>query len=126
MSAVRKGSPAALFQQALAILGPQAGDALATRFAGRRIYIPRSAGENHPLTVALGPIASDKLVRGLGGEHLDVPISVGRRAEILALKKLGLKNTEIYQRAKCSRRLVYQVLAEARDATPPKQMSLDF
>jgi hypothetical protein len=126
LSVVRKGSAAALYQQALAILGDQDGEALATAFGGKRLYVPRTAGPHHPLTVELGPVAAEKLTRGLGGEHLDVPISAGRRAEILALKARGLKNAEIVRRVKCSRRLVYLVLEKARDETPPKQASLPF
>lgn len=124
MSTARKGEPGALYQQALAILGPQAGDALATVFAGRRIFVPKSAGESHPLTVTLGPIAVAKLIEELAGHHLDVPISAGRRAEILALSKLGLGPAEIQRRVKCSRRLVYLVREQERERQPSPQLTL--
>ncbi len=98
------------------LLGDEVAQKLAETFAGRRLYIHREPGRHHPISVAIGEQPALELGRVLGGAHIDVPLSPGRRALILALKEQGKGPLAIQREVKCSRRLVFQVLADARSA----------
>lgn len=98
------------------LLGVDAATRLAEVFPGRRLYLPREPGRHHPVSVAIGEQGALELGRVLGGTHIDVPLSPGRRAAILKLKAEGKGPLQIQREMKCSRRLVFQVLADARDA----------
>ena len=106
------------------LLGEEVAQQLAEAFPGRRLYIHREPGRHHPISVAIGEQAALELGRVLGGAHIDVPLSPGRRARILALKREGKGPAAIQRDVKCSRRLVYQVLADARkgegEEEPPR------
>jgi hypothetical protein len=106
------------------LLGAEVGRQIAETFAGRRLYLPREPGRHHPISVTIGEQAALELGRVLGGAHIDVPLSPGRRARIVALSRQGRGPLEIQRLVQCSRRLVFQVLAEAREASDEDQPRL--
>ncbi len=106
------------------LLGAAVAQQLAERFAGRRLYLPKEPGRHHPLSVAIGEQSALELGRVLGGTHIDVPLSPGRRARIVALSKAGNGPLEIQRLVQCSRRLVFKVLEDAREASDDEPLLL--
>lgn len=96
-------------------IGPEAARLLLAHFAGRRIYVPKSAGDSHPIAAVLGPEIAAQLYRRFGGEELYFPMTYGRRQRILDLSSMGRAPSAIAAEEKVSIRHVYDVLAEARE-----------
>ena len=55
-----------------------------------------------------------KLARMFGGERVELPKPPPRRMQILTLRAAGSSVEEIARALKCTRRRVFQVLADAR------------
>ncbi len=106
------------------LVGEDAARTLAEMFGGRRLYLRRDPGQHHPLTAAVGLKAALTIGQVLGGLYIDVPLSPGRRASILKLADEGKGPIEIQRMLRCSRRLVFKVLAEARNAKASDQGDL--
>jgi hypothetical protein len=105
-----------------AALGEPAVSRLIEGFGGSRIYVPHFPRPGDPLVSQLGMVAAAKLVRIYGGERLELPNPNSRRTRILELRRGGLSVDAIARQIGCTRRRVFQVLAEARprraEATP--------
>ncbi|HEX4210011.1 MAG TPA: helix-turn-helix domain-containing protein, partial [Candidatus Binataceae bacterium] len=83
-------------------------------FGGTRLYVPHQPQDDDLLTGALGPEAALKLARIYGGDRIEVPNPTPRRARILELRETGCSVDAIARKLGCTRRRVFQVLAEAR------------
>lgn len=90
---------------------------LVETFGGARVYIPHNPDATSPLAIEIGPEAAMKLARVYGGERVELPKPTARRARILELRTAGVSVDTIARQLGCTRRRVFQVLAEAR-ATP--------
>ena len=92
------------------------------RFGGRRLYIPRSPGEHHPITVAIGEAGAAQLAAAFHGAAIDVPLPPQRQALIRQLDDEGLSRADIAAKAGCTVRWVYKTLStpenEARAREP--------
>src|SRR5712692_10202994 len=101
-----------------AALGESAASRLIEAFGGSRIYVPHFPRPGDPLVSQIGMVAAAKLVRIYGGERLDLPNPNSRRTRILELRRGGLSVDAIARQMGCTRRRVFQVLAEARPRRP--------
>lgn len=105
------------------ILGDDGARALAAAFGGHRLYIPRSPGAHHPITVALGQARADRLAGAFHGVGIDVPMLPAARAEIRRLAASGATRAAIARQLKVTERWVYKTLAEP-ESPPSRQVSL--
>jgi len=112
-----------------AALGESAASRLIEAFGGSRIYVPHFPRPGDSLVSQIGMVAAAKLVRIYGGERLDLPNPNSRRTRILELRRGGLSVDAIARQIGCTRRRVFQVLAEARprraEDTPSASRSPD-
>jgi len=105
------------------LLGEEGARRLADTFGGRRLYIPRSPGDHHPITVALGRARADALAAAFGGLPIDVPMLPAAQAEIRRLAAQGLSRSTIARHVRVTERWVYKTLAEG-EKPPSRQGSL--
>jgi hypothetical protein len=96
------------------IIGEEAAAKLIASFGGTRLYVPHSPCANDALARAVGAGAALKLAEMFGGERVELPKPPPRRTQILALRAAGRSVEEIARAMSCTRRRVFQVLAEAR------------
>ena len=68
----------------------------------------------------VGTSAAIKLAEMFGGERVELPKPPPRRTQILALRAAGRSVEEIARALSCTRRRVFQVLAEARRERLPR------
>jgi Homeodomain-like domain-containing protein len=101
------------------VIGERATEELLTRFGGRRLYVPHLPQQGDQLTSAIGPEAARRLAKIFGGDHVELPNPTPRRILILQLRNAGLSVDAIARHLHCTRRRVYQVLAEARSQSEP-------
>jgi hypothetical protein len=103
-----------ILNQLINEIGMDAAAQLVEIFGGTRLYIPHSPDEDDLLTASLGREAALKLARVYGGDRLEVPNPAPRRARIIELRETGCSVDAIARKLGCTRRRVFQVLAEAR------------
>ncbi|NBB17025.1 helix-turn-helix domain-containing protein [Caulobacter sp. SLTY] len=120
MSAARK-SPAGppregAWATAAEVLDAEALDLLSRDFGGRRIYIPRALGEDHPLVVSIGLDAARLLVEALAGEELEPPLTGGKRLRILEALDRGEKPEQIARALGVSRSWIFKLKKRRDDA----------
>jgi len=96
------------------LIGEEAADKLIAKFGGTRLYVPHLPHPGGVLTGAVGKAAAQRLAELFGGDRVEVPNPTPRRTLILHLHEAGLSVAEIARVAYCTRRRVFQVLAEAR------------
>jgi AraC-like DNA-binding protein len=97
-------------------IGLEAAMALALRFGGTRLCVPKVIGEHHPIRVALGKEVADKLAEWAGGGSLDVPKQAARRARVHDLHRKGaLTIQQIAIETHYTERHVYRLLRATRD-----------
>jgi len=109
----RRGS---LFEELSAAVGEEAARKLVEAFGGARLYVPLSTASAEGLNRVIGPAAAAQLVQTFGGDRVEVPRPPSRRARIEGLRRQGLGVDAIALAAGCTRRRVFQVLAEQRAA----------
>jgi hypothetical protein len=103
-----------MLQDLVDLIGKDAAARLIDIFGGTRLYIPHSPQDDDLLTGSLGHEAAFKLARIYGGDRIEVPNPTPRRARILELRETGCSIDAIARNLGCTRRRVFQVLAEAR------------
>jgi hypothetical protein len=87
-------------------------------FGGTRLYVPHLPEASSALAECIGLDAAQRLARTYGGDRVDVPNPTKRRVQILQLRQQGLSVDAIARELRCTRRRVFQVLAEARTHGP--------
>jgi len=94
---------------------------LIATFGGTRVYIPQEPSITDALSLLIGPDALRALADIYGGDRIEIPNPPPRRVRILELRASGLSIDVIARTLHCTRRRVFQVMAEARavSATPP-------
>ena len=108
------------------LLGAEAYHDFCKTFGGRRVFVPASAGANHPITVALGADLAQCLCKEFRGLTFDVPNTAHKRALIERDLKAGHSPSKIAARYYCTRRNVRYIRAgldQLPDITP-SQMKL--
>lgn len=105
------------------LIGEEATAKLIERFGGTRLYIPHCPTPDDTLVQAVGEEPALKLAHTFGGERVEVPNPPPRRMRILAMRAAGHSVESIARALGCTRRRVFQVLAETRDASHPIEAS---
>lgn len=98
------------------LIGAEATAKLIERFGGTRVYVPHSPTPDDILAQTVGVEPALKLARTFGGERVEVPNPPPRRMRILAMRAAGQSVESIARACGCTRRRVFQVLAEVRRA----------
>lgn len=103
-----------------AAIGQSAARALAAKFGGTRLYVPRTIGDHHPICVALGREDADRLAAYCGGSPLDIPKNPARRERVrLLLRSRSLTIAQIAVETEYSERQVYRLQREQEDERQP-------
>jgi len=113
-SGLRRGSRGSLLNEIIGLIGLDGATRLIDAFAGMRLYVPESPEPDDLLSVSIGLDAAIKLGRFYGRDRIDVPNPTPRRIKIIELRANGESIDTIARSLRCTRRRVFQVLAEAR------------
>lgn len=100
----------------IATIGDAAARKLVESFGGVRVYVPQLPEPEDMLSRLIGVEAALKLAQVYGGERLELPHPNSRRDKILSLRRSGLSVDAIALEAGCTRRRVFQILADERRA----------
>jgi Homeodomain-like domain len=109
------GRPSML-QNLIDLIGHDGATALIAAFGGTRVYIPQAPEPADTLSEVIGHLPACALAQIFGGDRLEVPNPPPRRMRILELRAKGLTINAIARTLGCTRRRVFQVIAEARAA----------
>jgi len=101
------------------LLGDEGARLLAEAFGGRRLYVPRSPGPHHPITVAIGEDRAGRLAGAFHGVGIDVPMLPAKKAEIRRLDRLGWTRSAIARELRVTERWVYKTLQESEAVPQP-------
>jgi hypothetical protein len=114
----QRRSPArpSMLQNLIDLIGHDAATALIAAFGGTRVYIPQNPEPADLLSEVIGHRPACALAQIFGGDRLEVPNPPPRRMRILELRRKGLTINAIARTLACTRRRVFQVIAEARTA----------
>jgi alkanesulfonate monooxygenase SsuD/methylene tetrahydromethanopterin reductase-like flavin-dependent oxidoreductase (luciferase family) len=107
------------------LLGEDAARALSAHFGGSRVYVPKSPGEHHPISVAIGQDAAAQLAGAFHGNTITIPIAPEKQAEIHRLGAEGKTRREIAAEVRCTERWVYKTLETAKKSKPPPRGLFD-
>jgi hypothetical protein len=110
----REGEVKSMLGFIVEIIGEEAAAKLIASFGGTRLYVPHSPCADDALARAVGTGAAMKLAQMFGGERVELPKPPPRRMQILTLRAAGRSVEEIARALNCTRRRVFQVLADAR------------
>ncbi|WP_439471318.1 helix-turn-helix domain-containing protein [Brevundimonas sp.] len=113
----REGS---IWPDVVALIGEELAAQMSAAMGGTRLYVPKFAGPNHPLTHVVGDKAAALIVAAMAGEYLLPPIALGRDARIVQLREGGETIDAIASKVGCSRRTVFSVLEMERKINPPQ------
>lgn len=105
-----------MLDELIGAIGETAALKLVESFGGVRVYVPQMPEPEDVLSQLIGTEAALKLAQIYGGERLELPHPNSRRSKILSLRRTGLIVDLIALQAGCTRRRVFQVLAEERKA----------
>jgi hypothetical protein len=108
-----------MLEDLIDMIGEEAVVKLVTAYGGTRLYVPHDPEADDALANSIGLPAALRLAQMYGGDRMDVPNPTPRRVRILQLRKSGLSVDAIARSLRCTRRRVFQVLAEARAAQRP-------
>lgn len=109
--AARRG---ALLEELARTIGAEGANRLVAAFGGARLYIPHFPEPGDALSEAVGHATAIALAGVYGGDRIDVPNPTPRRERILRMRAHGASVDAIARALGCTRRRVFQVLAEAR------------
>jgi hypothetical protein len=104
----------ALLEELIAVLGQDAAARLVAVYGGTRLYVPQSPSADDAVSNAIGHTAALALGRIYGGDRVDVPNPTPRRTRIVQMRAEGIGVDAIARALGCTRRRVFQVLAEMR------------
>ncbi|MGH7988336.1 MAG: helix-turn-helix domain-containing protein [Candidatus Binataceae bacterium] len=112
----RHNARSSMLRELASVIGEEVAFKLVAAFAGTRLYIPQIPQEDDALAQAIGIEAARKLAAVYGGDRVDVPNPTPRRLRIVELRSSGLSVDAIARALGCTRRRVFQVLAEVRES----------
>ncbi len=113
---VARSGRSSMLDELIEAIGEPAALKLVESFGGVRVYVPQMPEPEDVLSQLIGTEATLKLAQIYGGERLELPHPNSRRGKILSLRRMGLSVDSIALQAGCTRRRVFQVLAEERKA----------
>jgi hypothetical protein len=103
-----------MLQNLIDLIGHDAATALIAAFGGTRVYVPQVPEPEDTLSALIGHLPACALAQIFGGDRIEVPNPPPRRMRILELRANGLTINVIARTLACTRRRVFQVIAEAR------------
>jgi hypothetical protein len=104
----------AMLAELITAAGEEAVEKLVAAFGGARLYVPQVPEPEDPLSRVVGAEAAARLARVYGGDRVDIPNPNMRRTRIAEMRRAGLGVDAIAREVGCTRRRVFQVLAEER------------
>lgn len=104
----------AVLDEIAELIGNGCAERLVTMFGGTRLYISCTPEPGDELSAAIGHEAALKLARVYGSDRIELPNPPPRRTRIIELRASGASIDAIALALRCTRRRVFQVLAEAR------------
>lgn len=107
------GRPSML-QNLIELIGHDGAAALVAAFGGTRVYVPQAPEPADTLSELIGHLPACALAQIFGGDRLEVPNPPPRQMRILELRAKGVTINAIARTLGCTRRRVFQVIAEAR------------
>jgi hypothetical protein len=113
-SADEAGGRNSMIDQLTELIGLEGASRMVKAYGGTRIYVPHTPEPEDTLSESIGHLAACALARMYGGERIEVPNPPPRRLRILELRTTGLSIDAIARSLGCTRRRVFQVMAEAR------------
>jgi hypothetical protein len=99
------------------LVGNDGATRLVAVFGGTRLYVPQAPAPDDALSASIGFPAATALAEIYGGDRIDIPNPTPRRVRIVELRASGLSIDAIALALHCTRRRVFQVMAEARAVT---------
>jgi hypothetical protein len=99
------------------LVGSGGAALLIASFGGTRVYIPQEPLITDALSELIGYKALCALAEIYGGDRIEIPNPPPRRVRILELRASGLSIDVIARTLHCTRRRVFQVMAEARESS---------
>lgn len=108
------GGRGSLLKELVSLIGLDSAARLVAAFGGMRLYVPHSPEPDDTLSELIGTAAACALAQVYGGDRIDVPNPTPRRIQIIELRANGVSIDVIARSLHCTRRRVFQVLAEAR------------
>jgi len=103
-----------LLKELISMIGIEGAARLIAAFGGLRVYVPHAPEPDDALSETVGYDAALTLAKGFGGDRIDIPNPPPRGTQILEMRASGVSIDDIARSQRCTRRRVYQVLAEAR------------
>jgi hypothetical protein len=103
-----------LLNDIVSLIGIDRAARLIAAFGGMRVYVPHTPEPDDTLSNTIGHDAALTLAKIYGGDSIDVPNPTTRRIRIIELRASGVSIDVIARSLRCTRRRVFQVLAEAR------------
>jgi hypothetical protein len=103
-----------LLKDLVSLIGIDGAARLIGAFAGMRLYVPHTPAPDDSLSELIGHDAARALAQVYGGDRIDIPNPTPRRIQIIDLRASGVSIDGIARSLHCTRRRVFQVLAEAR------------
>ena len=103
-----------MLQSLIDLIGHDGAARLIEAFGGTRVYVSQAPEPADTLSTTIGHLPACALAQIFGGDRLEVPNPPPRRARILELRANGLTINAIARTLSCTRRRVFQVIAEAR------------
>jgi hypothetical protein len=113
-SARARSTRTSMLQSLIDLIGHDGAARLIEAFGGTRVYVPQAPEPADTLSATIGHLPACALAQIFGGDRLEVPNPPPRRARILELRANGLTINAIARTLSCTRRRVFQVIAEAR------------
>lgn len=110
------GPRASLLKELIETIGIDGASRLIAAFGGLRIYIPHTPQPDDTLSETVGYQTALTLAKSFGGDSVEIPNPTARGPQIIELRASGVSINDIARSQHCTRRRVYQVLAEARRA----------
>ena len=103
-----------MLKDLIKVIGHERAARIVAAHGGTRLYIPQMPTPTDSLSDLVGYEAACALARTFGGDRIEVPNPTARRLQIIELRASGLSIDVIARTLRCTRRRVFQVLAEAR------------
>ncbi len=103
-----------LLKDIVSLIGIEDAARLIAAYGGMRLYVPHTPEPDDTLSQTVGHESAVLLAQVYGGDRIDVPNPTPRRFRIIELRASGVSIDVIARSLRCTRRRVFQVLAEAR------------
>ena len=103
-----------LLKDIVSLIGIEDAARLIAAYGGMRLYVPHAPEPDDTLSQTVGHESAVLLAQVYGGDRIDVPNPTPRRFRIIELRASGVSIDVIARSLRCTRRRVFQVLAEAR------------